>query len=842
MKTVAWSGLLLAVSTPMALAQGSTSKSTSKSFSTTRTTSTTSTPKPTAGTPLYKNPKAPIEDRVKDLLSRMTIEEKVAQLIQGDINGWMNMTDAADNTLTYNATGLAQMMQYKAGSIWAGYSATYEKLAYAITVGQKYLMENTTLGIPAMFQSEGLHGFTNNGTIFPSPLSMACSFNTDLLKKVAAAITSEAEPFGISQLFAPVLDLSRELRWGRVEENFGEDQFLTGEMGLAFVDGVQAGRRRNASSTAIARMGATCKHFVAFGSPINGLNLAPVAGGERDLRSTYLRPFSRACMNAMSIMTAYSSYDGVPAMTNDHTLVQILRREWGYKYWAVSGKLRCILDFPLIYSAVDLPMTLHGTCDTRECCAKMALENGLQGEMGGGTYTYLTLPDQIRAGKVSQAALDETVSYMLRTKFSLGLFENPYPYPDYAKYMRTNETLTTLLEMERESVVLLENRNNTLPLSKKIKSVALIGPSAGQVIFGDYVFFGAKNNALSPLEGFKQVLAGTGVQINYAEGCKLWSASEDGFAEAVAAAQKSDVAVVAVGTWSLDQTLLWAGQNATTGEHVDVSDFALVGAQLNLIKAIKATGKKVVVVYVSGKPISETWVYRSKHWWLPSVCGVFQIDILLCKDADAIISQFYGGDLQGRALAEVIFGDYNPSGKTVVSWPRSVGTAPAFYDYLKGSRPVDWTGPGYIKDDGTLVFGHEYTLDSPVPFWSFGHGLSYTTFQYSGLSFSKSTLKAADTLVVTVNVKNTGARAGKEVVQVYMTDVVSSVVTPVQSLQGFAKVDLAPGQSKAVSVSIPIQNLAVWTLQNKFVVEPGKFTVQVGSSQNVYQNGTITVQ
>ncbi|KAG8718107.1 hypothetical protein FRC08_005947 [Ceratobasidium sp. 394] len=488
-------------------------------------------------------------------------------------------------------------------------------------------------------------------------------------------------------------------------------------------------------------------------------------------------------------------------------------------------------------------MTLHGTCETRECCAKLSLENGLQGEMGGGTYTYLTLPgmdylfsgsrfqphssilvsaDQIRAGKVSQAALDETVSYMLRTKFALGLFENPYPYPDYGKYIRTNDTLATLIEIERESIVLLENHNNTLPLSKTgIKSVALIGPSAGQVIFGDYVFFGAKDNGISPLEGFKQVLAGTNVHINYAEGCKLWSASEDGFPEAVAAAQKSDIAVVAVGTWSLDQTLLWSGQNATTGEHVDVSDFALVGAQLNLIKAIKATGKKVIVVYVSGKPISETWVYRN---------------------ADAVISQFYGGDLQGRALAEVIFGDYNPSGRTVVSWPRSVGTAPAFYDYLKGSRPVDWTGPGYIKDDGTLVFGHEYTLDSPVPFWSFGHGLSYTTFQYSGLSFSKSTLSAKDTLVVAVTVKNTGARAGKEVVQVYMTDLVSSVVTPVQSLQGFAKVDLAPGQSKAVSVSIPIQNLAVWTLQNKFVVEPGKFSVKVGTSQAVYVNGTITVQ
>ncbi|KAG8718106.1 hypothetical protein FRC08_005946 [Ceratobasidium sp. 394] len=340
MKTIAWSGLLLAASTPMALAQRSTSKSTSYSFSTTKTASTTktttSTPKPTAGAPLYKNPKAPIEDRVKDLLSRMTLEEKVAQIIQGDINGWMNMADPADNTLTYNATGLAQMMQYKAGSIWAGYSATYEKLAYAITIGQKYLMENTTLGIPAMFQSEGLHGFTNNGTIFPSPLSMACSFNTDLVKKVATAVTNEAEPFGISHIFAPVVDLSRELRWGRVEENFGEDHFLSGEMGLAFVEGLQTGKRRNTSSTAIARMAATCKHFAAFGSPQGGLNIAQVSGGERELRSTYLKPFNRACMNALSIMTAYSSYDGIAAVTNNHLLVEILRREWGYKYWVVS--------------------------------------------------------------------------------------------------------------------------------------------------------------------------------------------------------------------------------------------------------------------------------------------------------------------------------------------------------------------------------------------------------------------------------------------------------------------------------------------------------------------------
>ncbi|ELU43962.1 beta-glucosidase, putative [Rhizoctonia solani AG-1 IA] len=809
MKTVAWTGFLVAASAPVALAQGSSSTSTSHSFSTTRTTTSTTTQTSTStstsspsGRPLYKNPNAPIEDRIKDLLPRMTVEDKVAQLIQGDINGWMDMNDPKDNTLTL-------------------------KLVYAVTVGQKYLMENTTLGIPAIFQSEGLHGFTNNGTIFPSPLSMACSFNNDLIRKVAEVVSNEAEPLGITQIFAPVLDLGRELRWGRVEESFGEDHFINGEMGLAFVEGIQSGRRLNASTTAIARMAATCKHFAAFGTPHGGLNIAPVAGGERDLRSVYLRPFNRACLNALSIMTAYSSYDGIPAVTN---------KQWGYKYWAVSAAAnQAILK-------VDLPMTLHGTCDSRECCAKKALENGLQGEMGGGTYTYLTLPEQIRAGKVSQTALDETVTYMLRTKFALGLFENPYPYANYTGHVRTKETLDLLLQVERESIVLLENHNNILPLSKtSIKSVALIGPSLGTQL-GDYVFAGAKDNAVSrafilphllvislttptiALDGFKKVLAGSNVQINYAEGCKLWSASEEGFPEAVAAAQKSDVAVVAVGTWSLDQTLLWQGVNATTGEHVDVSDLGLVGAQLNLIKAIKATGKKVIVVYVSGKPIAETWVYRN---------------------ADAIISQFYGGELQGVALAEVIFGDYNPSGRTSASWPRSVGTAPAFYDYLKGARPVDWTGPGRIEDDGTLVFGHEYSLDTPVPFWSFGHGLSYTTFQYSGLKLNKSVLSATDTLVVTVNVKNTGSRAVSHLTrspQVYMTDVVSSVVTPVQSLQGYTKIDLQPGQSKSVSISIPVQNLAVWTLENKFVVEPGKFTVQIGTSQTVHINGTVTVQ
>ncbi|KIJ13936.1 glycoside hydrolase family 3 protein [Paxillus involutus ATCC 200175] len=308
--------------------------------------------------PIYKNPDAPIEDRVSDVLPRMTVQEKVAQLIQGDINRWMNMTDPLDNTLAYNQSGLEQMMEYKAGSTWAGYLVSWDKIVYGITVGQKYLMENTTLGIPAIFQSEG-----------------------------------------------------------RVEENYGEDPFLTSQMGRAYVTGLQSGRRRNVSSTAIARMAATCKHFAAFGSPQGGLNLAQVSGGERELRTYYLKPFNHACVNALSIMTAHSSYDDIPNVANTFQL-KLLRKGWGYQYFVTSDA-----------GSVDYLITLHGVCPTRECAAKVALEHGLSGEMGGGTYTYLALPDQIAKGTVNITYVDETVKTILRTKFALGLFETPTSTP-----------------------------------------------------------------------------------------------------------------------------------------------------------------------------------------------------------------------------------------------------------------------------------------------------------------------------------------------------------------------------------------------------------------------------
>ncbi|KAF7367923.1 Glycoside hydrolase family 3 protein [Mycena sanguinolenta] len=698
--------------------------------------------------PIYKDPTASIEARVADLLPRMTIEEKVSQIIQGDVNGWMNVDDPLDDTLTFNQTGLEETVQFMGGSIWAGRQMPWDKLVFAITVGQKYMVENTTLGIPALFQSEGVHGFTDNGTTFPSPIGLAASFDPALISQVAGIIATEAEGLGVSQIFAPVLDLSRELRWGRVEENYGEDHFLTGEIGNAYVTGLQSGRRRNASSTAIARMAATCKHFAAFGSPQSGINLAQVSGGERELRSEFLKPFNRACVNSLAIMTAYSSYDGIPVVSNSHLLTDILRNEWGYKYWVTTDA-----------GSVDLLINFHFTCDTRECAAKAALENGIQGEMGGGSYTYLTLPDQIAAGTVDVKYLDQTVTAMLRTKFSLGLFEDPYPYSDYLSTLRTPASRAILHQVETENIVLLENRDKTLPISKSVNSIALIGPQADRVTFGDYVFFNASNNGITPLDGFKQYLSNisSSIQVNFAEGCKLWSNDDSGFGEAVMAAQASDIAIVMVGTWSLDQTLLWSGANATTGERVDLSDLVLVGAQLDLVKAVKAAGKPTVVVFVSGKPVAEPWIQAN---------------------ADAVVQQFYPGELGGLAIAEVLFGAVNPSGKLPVSFPQAVGTTPDFYNYLKGSRSV--TDSGQIFPNGTLLFGHQYVLNTPVPLWSFGHGLSYTTFEYAGGS--------------------------------------ATITIPVLSSQ-----------------------LAVWTLQNSWVVEPGAFTLKVGTSDQVFAQANLTV-
>ncbi|KAJ5482586.1 hypothetical protein N7475_001398 [Penicillium sp. IBT 31633x] len=758
--------------------------------------------KPT--TPLYKDAKAPVEKRVKDLLGRMTIDDKMSQLIQGDITNWMNQTSGE-----FNYTGLVNSMEMKAGMFYVGYPVAWDWISENIKKAQDYLVHNTTLGIPAIVQSEGIHGFLiGNATIFNSPIAYGSSWNLDLIEKMAEIVAQEAKALGVNQIFAPVVDLAREPRFGRVEETFSEDPFLTGEIGYSYVKGVQ---RKKVSSMV--------KHFAGFSAPEQGLNTGPVHGGERELRTTWLPPFKRAIIDAgaWSIMAAYNSYDGIPAVSDYHTLTEILREEWGYEYFVMTdagGSDRICSYFKLCESdPID-----------KESVTTQLLNAGTDVEMGGGSFNFEKIPELVKSGKLDLSVVDTAVSRLLRAKFEMGLFENPYPAApegQWDKLIHSPEAVKLARELDKESIVLLENHDDVLPL-KKSGDIAVIGPMAhGFMNYGDYVVHKSQYRGVTPLDGIKAAV-GDKAQVHYAQGCERWSNDQSGFDEAIEAAKKSDVAVVVVGTWSRDQVELWQGLNATSGEHVDVNDLSLVGAQVPLIKAIVDTGVPTVVILSSGKPITETWLSNS---------------------TSALVQQFYPSEQGGNALADVLFGDYNPSGKLSVSFPRYVGDLPVFYDYLNSGRSIGDSGQEY--DNGTLVFGHQYVLGNPTPWYPFGYGKSYSTFKYGAVKVDKSKISASDkTITVSVDVTNTHAtRDGTEVVQIYIQDDIASVVVPNRLLKGFNKVTIPAGKTKTVKIPIKVQDIGLWNTRMKYVVEPGKFTVLVGSSaEDIRGNATFTVR
>ncbi|POS79651.1 glycosyl hydrolase family 3 [Diaporthe helianthi] len=749
--------------------------------------------------PVYKNPNATIDDRVADLLGRMTMEDKASQLLQGDISNWINVTDG-----TFNASGLEWNMQYRSAAFYVGYYTNSTTLSRGIKLAQDYLTQNTTLGIPAWVQSEGIHGFLAvNATVFNSPIAFACAWNPDLVEKMGRAIAQEALALGVNNIFAPVVDLARELRFGRVEETYGEDPYLAGEIGHSYVKGLQSGN-----------VAAMVKHFAAFATPEQGINTAPVHGGERELRTTYLPPFKRAIIDAdaVSIMSAYSCYDGVPAVADYHMLTEILREEWGYEYFVMSDA-----------GGTDRVCTAFGLCQASpidsEAVVSMVLPSGNDMEMGGGSFNFQKIPEMIEASKLDEAVVDLAVSRVLRAKFKMGLFENPFAgvaEDEFQNYINTNETQQLARQLDTESIVLLENHNNVLPLSKSA-NVAVIGPMAhGLMNYGDYVVYRSNYRGVTPLDGINAVSEGT---VTYALGCERWSTDESGFPEAIAAAEAADVAVVVVGTWSRDQGELWTGLNATTGEHIDVSDFKLVGAMPKLVQAIINTGKPTVVVFSSGKPITEPWI---------------------STNASALVQQFYPSEQGGNALADVLYGNYNPSGRLSVSFPYDVGTTPIYYDHLNSARA--YPNPGQIFPNGTLVYGNNYVLQSPLALYDFGYGLSYSNFSYSPVTMSSTTASATDKITVSVDVTNNSTVDGTEVVQVYVKDDVTSVVVPNKQLKGFAKVPIAAGATETVSVDLNVADLGLWDIKMNYVVEPGNFTILVGSSsRNLPVNATLTV-
>jgi beta-glucosidase len=449
----------------------------------------------------------------------------------------------------------------------------------------------------------------------------------------------------------------------------------------------------------------------------------------------------------------------------------------------------------------------------------MALPNGNDVEMGGGSYNFETIPQLVKNGKLDIEVVDRAVSRQLRAKFEMGLFENPYlgvAANATKSIVHTEEYVKLARTIEADSIVLLENKNKTLPLSRSSK-IAVIGPMANITNLGDYVVYRSQYNPtnVTPLQGIQRATNGT---VTYAQGCERWSNDQSGFPNAVAAAEAADVAVVVVGTWSRDQNELWAGLNATTGEHVDVASLNLVGAMGPLVQAIIETGKPTIVVYSSGKPVTEPWI---------------------SNNAAALLQQFYPGEQGGNGLADVLFGDVNPSGKLSVSIPHDVGTLPVYYDHLNSGRSTD---PGAILPNGTLHFGHQYVLSTPQPLYEFGYGLSYSNFTYSNVTVSKTDVEANDTITATVSVTNTSPVDGKEVVQIYVQDVLASIVVPNKELKGFKKVSVKAGETIEASIELKVANWGLWNRKMQYVIEKGDFVVHAGaSSKDLRGNVTVTV-
>ncbi len=743
---------------------------------------------------IYMDPAAPVEQRVEDLLSRMTLEEKIDQ---------MSMTGLGDFTSTTRMTGACD-------SPFEG----VEKIATLSAAVKRHARENTRLGIPPVQVAECLHGLLAYGaTIYPQAIAQGSTWNPELIHEMACAIAEEASAAGVDQALSPLFDLIRDARYGRNEECYSEDPLLTGRMGVAFVTGLQGDPAVTRDSIPAGKIMCTAKHFAAYSIPQAGINLAPASIGERELRSLHLKPFEMAVRdgNVYSVMPSYNDIDGIPAHANEFLLSQVLRDEWGFDGYTFSD-----------YGSLSHLHNFHHVAADRPEAAVMALNAGLDLE-AARPDVYPSLVELVKEGKVDEALVDRAVRRILTAKFKAGLFEKPYADKEEAiAALRTPAHVDLARRVAEESVILLQNEGSLLPLDrKKLKSIAVIGPNADQVQYGDYSYTRDNSSGVTVLEGIRSI-AGDDIKVNYAKGCGITGLSTDGFAEAVEAARKSDVAVVVLGETSVILSGLgWgngpgeyeSGEPFTTGEGYDLTDINPIGVQRDLIKAIHATGTPVILVLVHGRPWSISWE----------------------KDnIPAILEAWYPGEQGGNAIAGILFGDVNPSGRLNAAIPQSVGHIPTTYDRKPSSTGIN-------REPGTPEKpGRDYVLSSPDPLYPFGHGLSYTTFAYSDMETSSSVF-SDNGIDASVTITNTGSREGSEVVQLYVNDKVSSVSTPVMQLKGFEKITLAPGESRRVSFHLDPADLGLWNPRMQYVTEPGEFELIAGpSSANIATRTTVT--
>lgn len=744
--------------------------------------------------PLYQNSNAPIQARVEDLIIRMTLEEKVAQLSG---IGPERLLDAGGNLVESQAKKLLKHGIGQITRIAGGSGQDPEVAARASNQVQKFLVENTRLGIPAMLHEECLSGLmAKGGTTYPQSIGMASSFDPDLMQEITTEIRKQIRAVGGHLGLSPVLDIARDYRWGRVEETFGEDPYLVAAMAVAYVKGLQGDDLREGVI-------ATLKHFVGHGFPEGGLNHAPVNVSERELREMALFPYEAAIRegHAGSVMNAYHSIDGMPCGASTELLTDLLRGELGFEGIVVSD-----------YYSIGMLHREHRIAENLQKAGVIALEAGLDIELPETECYGERLVDAVQQGLISEATIDLSVRRHLRSKFEVGAFDQPFvDTTSTMSVFETPEQRHLARQAACKTMVLLKNEDNLLPLPKSGKSLAIIGPSADSTrnVLGDYAYSAHVNSpedavrVVSILEGIKTKI-GPDVTIRYAEGCDIMSNNRDGFAEAIKAAEQSDYAIVVVGGKSGLSGLVNAEEGISEvdftkqgtvtepdGESHDRTDLTLTGVQQELVEAIKATNTPTIVVLINGRPLAVEWI---------------------AEHIPAIIEAWLPGSEGGNAVADVLFGDYNPGGKLPLSIARNVGQLPVHYNRTHMS-----TNRKYIFDDNK-------------PLYPFGFGLSYTTFAYDNLSVSPTEVRGAAQIKVEFTLTNTGQLAGDEVVQLYISDLFASRARPVKELKGFKRLHLQPGETRRVTFKLSTDQLAFYDNDLNLMIEPGQFQVMVGSS------------
>jgi beta-glucosidase len=706
--------------------------------------------------PVFKQTGTPIEARIQDLMARMKPEEKVRQLDLYAGAPALVSRHTDDTHAAKDAVFLPEKAEALWGDLGVGGIHDLNPTPEQSNAIQRWVIAHNRLGIPALFIEEGLHGF-DTGTVFPAPINLAATFDPDLAQRTGAAIAAEARATGVDMILAPVLDLAREPRWGRVEEDFGEDAYLTGQMGLAYVRGAQ-GESLDTDQSVVAEP----KHFAGHGSPEGGTNTSPVHIGERELRSVMLESFEPAFRegHAMATMAAYHEIDGIPITADPFLLKTVLRDEWGFRGVVLSD-----------LGAIQRLYKVHHVAATPKDAVCLAIRSGVDMQFYDFDHDVFqkALLDCLQDGTLPEADLDRAVAAVLRLKFSLGLFDHPFVDPALnAKTNRSQVHLDVSLESARESMTLLKNENHLLPLAKSVRQIAVIGPNADVARYGDYEKE-ANGERISLLQGVRSAVPKATVVFD--EGKNL--------AAAVVKARAADVVILGLGE-----------RQGISGEGFDRSELGLPGRQEQLLEAVVRTGKPVVLVLENGRPLTIGWA--TKH-------------------VGAILEAWYPGEFGGRAIAETLFGDNNPSGRLTITFPRSVGQLPDFYNADPSSVRK------YVDDDGK-------------PLFPFGFGLSYTSFEYGDISVQTPAAGSKDDVVVSFRVTNTGEREGTEVPQLYVRQEVGSVETPIRSLEGFTRVHLKAHESRMVTMHLHQKQLEVWNAEKAWAVEPGYYTLWVGGS------------